>query len=179
MIATPRLLLRPWRDSDREPFAAMNADPEVMEFFVATQTREQSNETVDQIMAHQRAHGFCFFAAELHGEAEFIGFIGISTVPFEAIFTPAVEIGWRLARPYWYRGLATEEAQAALRYGFDAAGCREIAAYTAAHNMRSRRVMEKMGMWHDEGCDFDHPRVPIGNPLRRQVLYRASLLGQR
>lgn len=174
MIATPRLLLRTWRDSDREPFAAMNADSEVMEFFASTLTREQSSETVDRIMAHQRAHGFCFFAAELPGQAEFIGFIGISTVPFEAAFTPDVEIGWRLARPYWYRGLATEGARACLRYGFDTAGCQEIVAYTAVDNVRSRRVMEKIGMRHDEHADFDHPRVPVDCPVCRQVLYRVS-----
>jgi RimJ/RimL family protein N-acetyltransferase len=119
VITTPRLLLRTWRESDRASFAALNADPAVMEFFPSGLNGDESEQTVALMEAHQKEHGFCFFAAELVGKAPFIGFIGISNGPFEAPFTPAVEVGWRLARPYWNRGLATEGATAVLSYAFD------------------------------------------------------------
>lgn len=172
MITTPRLLLRTWRESDREPFAAINADPEVMEFFPTRLTRDESEQMVLHIEAHQKEHSFCFFAAELIGKAPFIGFIGISCVPFEASFTPAVEIGWRLSRPFWNRGLATEGASAVLSYAFRALRLEEIVSFTVAANIRSRRVMEKIGMTHNAVDDFDHPRLPAGHPLRWHVLYR-------
>ncbi|HVH87836.1 MAG TPA: GNAT family N-acetyltransferase [Terriglobales bacterium] len=174
MITTPRLLLRPWRDSDRAPFAEMCADPEVMEFFPGCLTQKESDNAVDQIEAHQREHGFCLFAAELLGKHHFIGFIGLQHVPFETSFTPAVEIGWRLARSYWNRGLATEGALAVLNYAFKSLGLLEIVSFTVPGNIRSRRVMEKIGMHRDVSGDFDHPRLPPDHPLRRHVLYRAS-----
>jgi ribosomal-protein-alanine N-acetyltransferase len=169
MIETPRLILRPWRDSDREPFASMNADPRVMEFFVATLTREESDALVDRAIAHLDRHGFGPLAAEVCDTGEFIGFIGLSIPTFEAHFTPCVEIGWRLAAEHWGRGLATEGAREVLRR---AAG--EIVSFTTAANMRSRRVMEKLGMTHDPADDFDHPRIPEGHPQRRHVLYRSA-----
>jgi RimJ/RimL family protein N-acetyltransferase len=169
--------LRPWRASDREPFAALNADPEVMEFFPSCLSREESDKLAGQIDAHQQAHGFSFFATELVGAAPFIGFIGIANVPFEAPFTPAVEIGWRIARPFWNRGLATEGASAVLNYAFTVLGLSEVVAFTVPANMRSRRVMEKIGMKHDRAGDFDHPRLPAGHPLRRHVLYRITRSG--
>jgi RimJ/RimL family protein N-acetyltransferase len=119
MITTARLLLRPWRDSDHAPFSAMNADREVMEFFPEQLSPDESDRVIARIQAHQEKHGFCFFAAEVVGKAAFVGFVGIQHVPFEAGFTPAVEIGWRLARPNWNRGLATEAAQAVLNYSFE------------------------------------------------------------
>ncbi|HWC18298.1 MAG TPA: GNAT family N-acetyltransferase [Terriglobales bacterium] len=174
MITTPRLLLRPWRNDDREPFAQMCADPEVMEFLPACLTREQSDETVTRIQTHHEKHGFCLFAAELIGRAPFIGFVGLQHVPFEAAFTPAVEIGWRLARPYWDRGLATEGALAVLSYGLGTLELPEIVSFTVPGNIRSRRVMEKIGMKRDRSGDFEHPRLPAGHPLRRHVLYRLN-----
>lgn len=174
MITTPRLLLRPWRDSDREPFAAMSADPEVMEFFPSLLTREESDDVIAHIQAHQKQHSFCFFAAEWIGHAPFIGFIGIHHVHFPARFTPAVEIGWRLARTYWDHGLATEGAQAVLNYGFRALNLEQIVSMAVPGNIRSRRVMEKIGMRRDRAGDFDHPDLPEGHPLRRHVLYRLT-----
>lgn len=174
MVITPRLVLRPWRPSDLEPFATLNADPEVMEFFPSCLSREESDSLAARIQAHDLAYGFCFFAAELTGVSPFIGFMGISNVPFEAAFTPAVEIGWRLARPFWNRGLATEGSAAVLSYAFNVIKLPEVVSFTVPGNIRSRRVMEKIGMQHDRAGDFDHPRLPAGDPLRRHVLYRIT-----
>jgi ribosomal-protein-alanine N-acetyltransferase len=173
MLETERLRLREWRAEDREPFARMCADPRVMEFFPAPLTAEESAAAIERGRAHFARHGFGFWAAELRATGAFIGFIGIAVPGFEAHFTPCVEIGWRLAAEYWGRGLATEGARASLRYGFDELGLPEIVAFTAAANVRSRRVMEKLGMSHDAADDFDHPRIAEGHPLRRHVLYRA------
>jgi RimJ/RimL family protein N-acetyltransferase len=158
-----------WREADREPFARMNADARVMEFFPSTLTREESDAAFDRIAAHREEHGFAQMAAELRETGEFIGFIGLSVPTFEAHFTPCVEIGWRLAAEHWGRGLAMEGAQEVLRR----AG-RDIVSFTAEQNRRSRRVMEKIGMTHDPADDFDHPRIPPGHPLRRHVLYRSG-----
>jgi len=174
MIRTPRLLLRPWRDEDREPFTAMNADPAVMEFFPACLTREESDKGMAWFQSDYQTHGFGMLAAELLGEAPFIGFIGIQKVPFDAPFTPAIEIGWRLARPFWNHGLATEGASAVLSYGFRKLDLNEIVSFAVPANVQSRRVMQKIGMRHDHASDFDHPKLPEGHPLRRHVLYRLS-----
>lgn len=152
----------------------MNADPEVMEFFPACLSREESDSIASKFEAHQKEHGFCLFAAELKGRTPFIGFIGISNVPFDAPFTPAVEIGWRIARPFWNRGLATEGASAVLQYAFQVLRLPEVVAFTVPANIRSRRVMEKIGMRHDRAGDFDHPGLPAGHPLCRHVLYRIT-----
>jgi RimJ/RimL family protein N-acetyltransferase len=167
-LTTPRLRLRRWRPEDREPFAALNADPEVAEHFVSVQSRMESDASVDRIEAHFDRHGFGFWAAECTGV--FIGFIGLAVPRFETEFTPCVEIGWRLARQWWGRGLATEGARAALAYGFDTLRLDEIVGLTVPGNWRSRRVMEKLGMIYTQ--DFEHPLVPQGHPLRRHVLYR-------
>jgi RimJ/RimL family protein N-acetyltransferase len=148
-----------------------------MEFFPSCLSREESDDVAARIEAHHREHGFCFFAAELIGIAPFIGFIGISNVPFEAAFTPAVEIGWRLARPFWNRGLATEGASAVLQYAFSMVQLKEVVAFTVPANIRSRRVMENIGMKHDRAGHFDHPRLPVEHPLRRHVLYRIDRNG--
>ena len=113
-------------------------------------------------------------AAELLGEVPFIGFMGIQNVPFEAPFTPAIEIGWRLARPFWNRGLATEGASAVLSYGFRKLVLEDIVSFAVSANVQSRRVMQKIGMRHDHAGDFDHPKLPHGHPLRKHVLYRLS-----
>lgn len=176
MLETPRLLLRPWQEGDREPFRRMNADPRVMEFFAASLSPAASDAMIDGIQAHMAQHGFGLFAAELRANGEFIGLVGLAHVPFEAHFTPCVEIGWRLAPAHWNRGLATEGARECLRYAFQDLALAEVVAFTVPANLRSRRVMEKLGMVHRPADDFEHPRLPEGHPLRRHVLYRAGLL---
>ena len=171
-LRTERLLLRRWRAADREPFAALNADPRVMEHFPALLSREQSDERVERIEAHFQQHGYCQWAVEIPGVTPFAGFIGLSVPQFEAHFTPCVEIGWRLAANCWGRGYATEGARAALLFGFEELALAEIVSFTVPANVRSRRVMEKLGMTHDPADDFDHPLLPAGHPLRRHVLYR-------
>jgi len=166
--------MRRWTDTDREPFAALNADPEVMEHFPAPLTRAESDAMIDRIEARRTETGFGFWALEVTATGEFIGFAGLSVPRFEAHFTPAVEIGWRLARSAWGRGYATEAARRALRYAFDDLALDEVVSFTSARNLRSRAVMERIGMIRDESGDFDHPMVPEGHPLRRHVLYRIS-----
>lgn len=172
LIETPRLKLRQWQESDRAPFAAINADLRVMEHFPACLTRAESDAGVDRICAHFARHGFGLYAVELHHTGEFIGFIGLAVPDFEAHFMPAIEIGWRLAASSWGHGLATEGARAAVAYAFGTLGLRELVSFTVPGNARSRRVMEKIGMTHDERDDFDHPNLPEGHALRRHVLYR-------
>lgn len=172
-LKTQRLLLRPWRPEDREPFAALNADPDVRRYFGDLLTREQSDAAVDRLERHLAEHGFTFWAVEVPGVAPFIGFIGLIHTPFDASFTPAVEIGWRLARAHWGHGYATEGAREALRFGFDCLGLDEIVAFAVESNAPSRAVMERIGMTHDEAEDFDHPGLAEDHPFRRHVLYRA------
>jgi RimJ/RimL family protein N-acetyltransferase len=173
-LTTDRLLLRPWTDADREPFAAMNSDPAVMEYFPALMTREESDAFVDRIGAQLAEWGFGLWALEVRDTGRFIGFTGLSRPSFEAHFTPAVEIGWRLSKDAWGNGYATEAARAALAYGFGPAGLDEIVSFTATTNLPSQRVMQRIGMTHDESDDFDHPRVPAGHRLQRHVLYRIT-----
>jgi RimJ/RimL family protein N-acetyltransferase len=172
ILDTGRVLLRGWRASDREPFAALNADPRVMEFLPGTLSRAQSDALADRIEAHFAEHGFGLWAVEVPGRVAFAGYVGLSVPRFEARFTPCVEVGWRLAHPFWGGGYATEAARAALEFGFGALGLAEIVSFTVPANVRSRRVMEKLGMRHREEDDFDHPVLPEGHPLRRHVLYR-------
>jgi RimJ/RimL family protein N-acetyltransferase len=171
-IRTERLVLRRWQEADRLPFQRLNADPRVMEFLSEPLTAEASDALFDRIQAHINRHGFGPFAAELVETGEFLGFTGLFVPEFDAHFTPAVEIGWRLAFECWGKGLATEGARAAVRFGFEALGLDEIVSFTVPGNLRSRRVMEKLGMTHDPRDDFDHPGLPEGHPLRKHVLYR-------
>jgi RimJ/RimL family protein N-acetyltransferase len=171
-LRTERLLLRRWRDEDREPFAALNADPRVMEHFPGLMTREASDAFVDRITAGLEANGFGLWAVEVPSDAPFIGFVGLSVPSFEAHFTPAVEVGWRLAAESWGHGYATEAARASLAHGFGTVGLDEIVSFTVPANRRSRAVMERIGMRHDEPGDFEHPNLPESSPLRRHVLYR-------
>jgi RimJ/RimL family protein N-acetyltransferase len=176
-LRTERLLLRHWRPEDRAPFAAMNADPEVMEHFPAALARAESDAFVDRIEAAFAAHGFGLWALEVAhpGElsGEFIGFTGLSVPSFEAHFMPAVEIGWRLARPAWGHGYASEAARRALSAAFGDYGLPEVVSFTSVTNERSQAVMRRIGMTHDPADDFDHPRLPPGDRLQRHVLYRA------
>lgn len=175
-LQTPRLLLRHWEDTDIEPFVALNQDIEVMEFFPSTLSREQSLEMIGRIEGGFKTNGYGLWAAQLLDSREFIGFVGLNVPRFECHFTPCVEIGWRLARAYWGKGLATEAAHAALDAGFEMFGLSEIVSFTTVHNIRSRRVMEKIGMTRDPAEDFDHPMVT--GPLQKHVLYRKRKNGQ-
>jgi RimJ/RimL family protein N-acetyltransferase len=171
-LRTDRLLLRRWLASDRPPFARLNCDPRVMEFFPGMLSREESDARVDRIEAHFQQHGFGLWAVEIPGITPFAGFIGLAIPPVEMGFAPCIEIGWRLDATFWNRGYATEGARAALAFGFHWLQAEEIVSFTVPLNVRSRRVMEKLGMTHSASDDFDHPLLPEGHPLRRHVLYR-------
>ena len=171
-IATDRLIMRRWRFEDRAPFAALNADPEVMEHFPVLMTREQSDAMIDRVEELFEAQGFGLWAVEVRRTSEFIGFTGLNRVPFHAHFTPAVEVGWRLARSAWGHGYATEAARAALQVGWNC-GLDEIVSFTATTNLRSQAVMRRLGMTHDPAEDFDHPLVD-NDRLRRHVLFRLA-----
>ncbi|MFI6326471.1 GNAT family N-acetyltransferase [Nonomuraea sp. NPDC050556] len=172
ILETGRLVMRSWREEDLEPFAALNADPEVMEFFRAPLSREESDAFAGRIMARMDELGYGLWALEVRETGEFIGFTGLALQTFEAHFTPAVEVGWRLARSAWGHGYASEAARRALDYGFAQAGLAEIVSMTAAINVRSRAVMERIGMTRDPDDDFGHPAVEPGHPLHPHVLYR-------
>ncbi len=176
-IETPRLKLRRWCEADLGPLAAINADAEVMEFLPAPLDRGESDALVGRIEAGFEANGFGLWALELRGEGGLIGFAGLAVPGFEARFTPAVEVGWRLARHAWGNGYATEAGRAALGFGFEEVGLTEIVSFTSAGNARSIAVMERLGMTHDPAEDFDHPSLPVGHPLRRHVLYRVAAPG--
>lgn len=177
-LRTERLLLRRWRPEDHEPFIALNADPQVMEHFPAPYTPEETTRMIGRIEEHFQEHGFGMWAVEIVNVASFAGIIGLAVPRFEAHFTPCVEIGWRLAAEHWGRGYASEGAQAALALGIDTLKLPEILSFTVPENVRSRRVMEKIGMVHDAAGDFDHPVLPEGHRLRRHVLYRYRRYGQ-
>jgi RimJ/RimL family protein N-acetyltransferase len=171
-VRTERLWLRPWRDEDVEPFAAMNADLRVMEHFPAILSRQETEAQVARIRAHFAQEGWGLWALEVPGVAPFVGFVGLSTVSFTTPFTPAVEVGWRLAPAHWGSGYATEGARSALGVAFGKLGLAEVVSFTVPANVRSRRVMERLGMHHAPAEDFEHPRLSPGHPLRRHVLYR-------
>ncbi|MGA3047874.1 MAG: GNAT family N-acetyltransferase [Terracidiphilus sp.] len=173
-LTTPRLLLRPWRPSDRLPFQAINADPRVMEHYPSTLTPAESDALVARIEQHFAQYGHGPYAVELLETGTLLGYIGLHTPTFEAPFMPAVEIAWRLSADHWGQGLATEGARAVLHHAFETLGLASLVSFTVPKNQRSRRVMEKLGMVHDPNEDFDHPRLPEGDPLRRHVLYRIS-----
>jgi RimJ/RimL family protein N-acetyltransferase len=175
-LRTERLLLRGWRREDREPFAEMNADPAVREHFTGLMSRAESDELADRIEAEFAAEGFGAWAVEIPGVTPFAGFVGLSRPMFEASFTPCVEVGWRLARSFWGRGYATEGARAALAFGFERLGLNEIVSFTVPSNLRSIRVMKKIGMRFSE--EFEHPKIAPGHPLRRHVLYRIRAKGE-
>ena len=162
-----RVVLRQWRDDDRAPFAALNADPETMRYFPSTMSRERSDAMVDWASGLIEERGWGLWAVEVPGVAPFVGFVGLN----EPAFMPGVvEIGWRLLREHWGNGYATEAAREALRYGFEELELGEIVAFTVPANTRSRAVMERIGMTHDRSRDFDHPNVDVPH-LKRHVLY--------
>ncbi|MBI5448033.1 MAG: GNAT family N-acetyltransferase [Gammaproteobacteria bacterium] len=174
IIETERLILRTWREEDIEPMAAIDQDPKVCEFLLGIGNRATTEAGVKRIIQHYKQHGFCLYAVELKSTHEFIGWTGLSVPSFEAHFTPAVEIGWRLDSRHWNQGYATEGAKAVLQYAFTVLKLPEIVSFTAVNNQASRRVMEKIGLHHESSDDFDHPKLEKSHPLCRHVLYRLS-----
>lgn len=168
-LQTDRLLLRRYCAADVEPFAALNADPVVMECFPAPLTRAHTEALVERLETHFDAHGFGFWALEDKSSGALLGFTGIQHTPFVAEFTPCVEIGWRLQRAAWGRGYASEAARAALQYAFAILQLDRVVSFTAVQNLRSRAVMERLGLRYLR--DFDHPLLPPGDRLQRHVLY--------
>jgi ribosomal-protein-alanine N-acetyltransferase len=171
-IRTRRLRLRSWREDDFEAYAALNADPRVMEFYPSMVSRDESRERFDRWCARTAERGYGYWPVDLIGGPSFIGLVGLADPDFEAAFMPAVEIGWRLAAEHWGRGYATEAARGALAFGFERLGLAEIVSFTTEANVRSRRVMEKLGMRRAPEEDFLHPSIAAGHPLRPHVLYR-------
>lgn len=174
MIRTERLVMRRWTDADREPFAALNADPLVMEHMQGLMSREASDAFVDRIERHWDEHRWGLWAVEVPGVAPFVGYVGLWPADFVAEGT--VEVGWRLASAHWGNGYATEAATEALRGGFVDVGLDEIVSFTVPQNIRSRRVMERIGLVRDPAGDFDHPRVDaVAYPhLVPQMMYRLT-----
>ena len=172
VLQTSRLKLRQWRDADRAPFAAMNADPVVMEYFLSPLTRQASDASIDAWQSQFAQRGWSNWAVEVEDTGEFIGFVGL-TVPVRVLpFSPCVEIGWRLASAHWGRGYATEAAREALRAGFEDLQLDEIVSFTTVLNRRSSAVMERIGMHRHE--DFDYPAFAEGHPFRPHCLYRLA-----
>ncbi|MCP2335911.1 GNAT family N-acetyltransferase [Actinomadura rupiterrae] len=173
-LRSERLLLRRWRDEDRAPYAALNADPEVMKHFPDVMTREESDAQLDRFDAAIEERGFGFWALEVADTGRFVGVTGLSVPRFTAHFTPTVEIGWRLGRDAWGRGYASEAARRCLDFAFADLELPEVVAFTTVDNDRSRAVMRRIGMTHDPADDFDHPYLAEDHPQRRHVLYRIT-----
>lgn len=171
-LSTERLILRRWRESDREAFAHLNADPEVMRYFLRPLSRAESDAFMERVEAAFEVRGYGLWAVERCEDGAFLGLTGLAYQSFESHFTPCVEVGWRLARFAWGHGYATEAAREALRFGFEEATLDEIVSFTSKGNAASMRVMERIGMHRDASDDFDYPNVPIDHPLRPHVLYR-------
>jgi RimJ/RimL family protein N-acetyltransferase len=171
-LRTERLVLRGFTEADREPFAAMNADPRVMEHFPGILDRAASDAFVDRILRRWEDDGVALWAVERIADSRFLGFTGLTPEPPDGPLGPVVEIGWRFVADAWGRGYATEAARAVLRFGFEALGLDEIQSWTVPANIASRRVMERIGMTHDPADDFDHPRHLASERLRRHVRYR-------
>ncbi|MEM8629131.1 MAG: GNAT family N-acetyltransferase [Chlamydiota bacterium] len=172
ILETDRLLLRTWTDQDLEPMLAINQDSRVMEYLLPMQAPKQTSELLNRIRHHFTQYGYCLYATVRKDTGAMIGFIGFNRPSFSCHFTPTVEIGWRLASTEWGKGLATEGARAVLDYGFQHWKLPEIVSFTTKGNVRSRRVMEKIGLQHNPQDDFDHPLVPPLHPLKKHVLYR-------
>ncbi|MBT6094410.1 MAG: GNAT family N-acetyltransferase [Rhodospirillaceae bacterium] len=172
VVETTRLVLRTWHEADFEPLCAINADPRVMEFFPDVQDQLKTKRIIAWLSAHFDEHGYTFFATEEKESGTLIGFVGLANVEFEAHFTPATEIGWRLGFEHWGKGYATEAAIAALSYGFNRFGLPEIVSFAPEKHTHSRRVMEKIGLVRDLTGGFDHPNAPPDSDLQPFVLYR-------
>jgi RimJ/RimL family protein N-acetyltransferase len=171
IIETERLILRTWKESDIAPIVALNKDPRVMEFFPSVLTQKQTEEFIKRLEKHFEKHGFTLYPVELKKTHQCIGFVGLATIPFKTAFTPAIEIGWRLAYDYWGKGYATEAAKAVLNYAFNDLKMNKIVSFTTSKNVGSRRVMEKIGMIHNPKYDFNHPKLGKDSPLLKHVFY--------
>jgi 3-dehydroquinate dehydratase/shikimate dehydrogenase len=171
-LKTKRLILRPWREEDLHAFAQLNADPRVMEFFPSVRDLEESSKEYNFVHDCFEKYGWGFWAVSIIDGPEFIGFIGLKHANLLSTNSPPVEVGWRLAYDYWGKGYATEGALESLKFGFTDLNLNEIVSYTPVGNIRSRNVMEKIGMHHNDHDDFDHPKLPEGHHLQRHVLYR-------
>ena len=171
-LQTSRLILRNWKQNDIEPFAILNSDPRVCEFLPNVLSQEETLSSVMKIQSHFKKHAFGLFAVELISTKTFIGFVGLKYFSFDSHFTPSVELAWRLSWENWGQGLATEAAQKVTQYGFESLGLPEILAITAKNNQRSRKVMEKLGMFTNEDENFLHPQLEYSHPLAEHVLYR-------
>jgi RimJ/RimL family protein N-acetyltransferase len=176
-LDTPRLKLRQWQERDRVPFAALNADPQVMEFFPELLDRSASDAFLERLALLIAERGWGFWAVEFKPTQALIGLVGLHQPLFELPCSPCVEVGWRLAREFWGQGLATEAAQEAIRFGFEQLQLPEIVSFTSVLNQRSQAVMERLKMQRDPHT-FEHPLVPVGHPLREHCLYRLPNLGQ-
>ncbi|WP_395946990.1 GNAT family N-acetyltransferase [Caedibacter taeniospiralis] len=165
IIETERLILRTWRKEDANPYFQINQDSRVIEFLRGPLTMEQVNDFIPAVNQHQDKHGYTLWAACLKETRELMGFIGLNYTDWESNFTPAVEVGWRLGSQYWGKGYATEGAKASLEYGFKQCGLKEIVSFTVPANVRSLRVMEKIGLKRDLNGDFAHPKLAVDHPL--------------
>lgn len=172
IIETERLILRTWKKEDAEAYFQINQDPKVIEFLRGSLTMEQVNDFIPAVNSHGDKHGYTLWAACLKKTGELMGFIGLNYTDWESHFTPAVEVGWRLGSQYWGKGFATEGAKASLEYGFKQCGLKEIISFTVPANIRSIRVMEKIGLKRDLNGDFTHPKLAADHPLSQHVLYR-------
>jgi len=171
ILKTERVALRTWEDSDLEAFAEMNADPEVMRYFKTALNKAESKQLLQRLKEHYQTHGYTYFAAETVKAQEFIGFVGLAYQTYEnPPYTPYVDIGWRLKRASWGKGYATEAAFACLKFGFEPLELETIYSVTPLQNLASERVMQKIGMTKID--EFEHPKIPDGNPLKTCVLYR-------
>jgi RimJ/RimL family protein N-acetyltransferase len=175
-LETDRLLLRQWKPADREPFAKLNADPKVMEFFPNMLSREASDAFIDRIQALIEKQGWDLWAVEIKNTQQFIGYVGLHVPNYELPFNPCVEVGWRLAYEFWGKGYAPEAALVAIKFGFESLNLAEVVSFTTLSNVRSQRVMEKIGMQRSPET-FQHSGVPIDGKLREHCLYRLSRNG--
>ncbi len=171
IIETERLILRHWRDNDLQPLLEINQDPKVMEHFPATKTLEETQAFINGNIALYKDVGYCFYATELKHTQELIGFVGICPV-YELSCAPAIEIGWRLGAKFWGKGYATEAATAVIVHAFNNLGINELVSFTASTNKQSERLMQRLEFIRSEVDDFDHPKIEVGHPLRRHILYR-------
>lgn len=171
-IASKRIGLRKFRSGDLDAMSAINADPQVMEHYPSTYDRHQTQDFIQRVNGKIDENGFSMWAAELIATGELLGFVGISKVPFEEDFTPAVEIGWRLAKKHWGHGYATEAANACLQFAFEKAQLDSVVSFTSLPNERSEKVMQRIGM--TKVGEFDHPKIEKGHRLQKHVLYKIS-----
>ena len=174
IIETPRLILRTWTDADLEPMCAINQDHQVMKHFPSLLSIDETTALVERINRHWDKHGYTLYAVQLKSTNAFIGFVGLLTVDFDAHFTPAIEIGWRLAAAYWDQGYATEAAAAVLDHGFTELKLPEIVSFTTICNIKSQRVMQKISLKHNATDNFIYPKIDANNPLSNAVLYRIT-----